>query len=278
MNLSKLIGVGLRHPHYSYVIENSPGVGWFEVHSENFFHQGGPSLEALIKIRKNYPISLHGVGLSLGSAEGISAKHLSILKNLIDYVDPFLVSEHLSWGYIDGNFLPDLLPIPYTKEGLKIFALNILQTQDFLKKEILIENPSSYIEYSVSEIEEVDFLVELCTKTSAKILLDVNNIYVSCYNHGWDPKQYLDKIPKNLVKEIHLAGHSIKEIGKAKTILIDTHDNFVCREVWELYDYAISRFGLVPTLLEWDANIPSFEVLLNESSKMIPFFKKYYEK
>ncbi len=274
--IAELIGVGLRHPHYSEVIENFPKVGWFEVHSENFFQKGGPALDMLMGLRKNYPISLHGVGLSLGSANGVLKEHLTRLRELINLIDPFLVSEHLSWGYIDGVYLPDLLPVPYTKESLANFIQNVNLTQDFFKREILIENPSSYLEYQATKIDEVDFLTELCKITGAKILLDVNNVFVSCYNHGWSAQQYIDQIPVNLVKEIHLAGHSTKQIAPNKIIRIDTHDNHVLEEVWELYDYAIRKFGLIPTLLEWDAKIPTFSEMLREANKAGKSLRKHY--
>jgi len=259
--------VGLRHPHYAEVLKERPPVDWFEVHSENFFHQGGPAVEGLLEVRKHYPISLHGVGLSLGSAKGVEKDHLIRLKELMAKVDPFLLSEHLSWSFLDGRFVPDLLPIPYNAESFDVLCRNIETTQDFLGREILIENPSSYLEFQCSTQEEVGFLVSLCESTGAKMLLDVNNVFVSSSNHGWDPKQYIHAIPKHLVKEIHLAGHSTKEIGNQKILRIDTHDNFVCQEVWELYALAIQRFGSVSTLLEWDDKIPALSVLVNEALK-----------
>jgi uncharacterized protein len=266
MKSNQLIGVGLRHPHYTQVIAEQPPIGWFEVHSENFFH-AVPALNSLRIIRNNYPISLHGIGLSLGSADGLITSHLNNLNNLIKEIDPFLISEHLSWGYISGTYLSDLLPIPYNEDSLNIFIKNIDQTQNFLKREILIENPSSYLEYNASNMVEVDFLVSICQRTGAKILLDVNNIFVSCYNHKWNPKEYIDKIPVNLVKEIHLAGHSTKYISENDSILIDTHDNIICKEVWDLYAYTIKKFRGVHTLIEWDINIPKLSTLIEEANK-----------
>lgn len=267
MTLNQLIGIGLRHPHYIEVINSQPDIGWFEVHSENFFHQGGPALDALRKIRETYAISLHGVGLSLGSSTGIDLVHLKKIKSLISEIDPFLVSEHLSWGKINNIFLPDLLPLPYTQESLNIICQNIQQTQDYLQREILIENPSSYLEYNTSELSEADFLVELCKKSGAKILLDINNIFVSAHNHQWDTKKYIDNIPADLVKEFHLAGHSHKNISENKIIKIDTHNNKVCDEVWMLYDFALSKFGPVHSLIEWDVDIPELNILLAEALK-----------
>lgn len=271
MTLNSLIGIGLRYPHYTQVIEERPSIGWFEVHSENFFSEGGNGINALIGISEHYPISLHGVGLSLGSSKGISTDHLKRLSNLIKRVQPKFVSEHLSWGYVDGIYLPDLLPVPYAEESFNTFRRNILVTQDFLKREILIENPSSYLEYNSSSQHESNFLVELCHRTGAKILLDVNNLFVSSWNHGWNTKEYIDSIPPDLVKEIHIAGHSIKALPNNNTLLVDTHNNHVCDEVWALYDYAIQRFGPIPSLLEWDEDIPSLDVLIDEASKCDPY-------
>lgn len=269
--MCQLIGIGLRHPHIRQVLEELPSVGWWEIHSENFFQAGGPSLENLLSIREHYRLSLHGVGLSLGSSSGIDEQHLSRLKNLIQQLDPFLVSEHLSWSRVGNLFLPDLLPIPYTKESLEVIARNIDQVQSYLGREILIENPSSYLEFASSEMEEVSFLITLCQKTGAKILLDVNNIFVSCSNHGWDMNKYIDSVPADLVREVHLAGHSIKSITPDQKIHIDTHDTTVDEAVWGLYGYAISKLGAKPTLLEWDAQIPSLDTLIKESRQALDY-------
>lgn len=266
MTLNPLIGIGLRAPHYKQVLEELPPIGWFEVHSENFFAQGGNLINLLHSVSAKYPISLHGVGLSLGS-KTISQWHLERLLKLIKRIQPCFISEHLSWGYVNGIFMPDLLPIPYNEESLDVLARNIQITQEFLNTDILIENPSSYIEYTASVKQEAAFLVELCQRTGAKILLDINNIFVSASNHNWDSKHYINSIPKHLVKEIHLAGHSIKKISHDEILRIDSHNNPVCNEVWDLYDYAIKRFGPTPTLIEWDADLPPLEILIKEASK-----------
>lgn len=278
MTLNQLIGIGLRHPHYLEVINSLPDIGWFEVHSENFFQSGGPTLSILKTIRKNYPISLHGVGLSLGSADGIDLNHLKKIKNLIHDIDPFLISEHLSWGKINHTFFPDLLPLPYTPESLNILCQNIQQVQDYLQREILIENPSSYLEYNDSVLTEADFLVELCKKSGAKLLLDINNIFVSAHNHQWDAKKYIDTIPVGLVKELHLAGHSHKTISDNKIIKVDTHNNKVCDNVWVLYDYALNKLGTTHTLIEWDTDIPELVVLLSEAEKAKQYCESYFDK
>lgn len=278
MTLNPLIGIGLRQPHYQQVLECKPKIGWFEVHSENFLYLDSPATKTLLEVRKSYPISLHGVGLSLGSAEGIESQHLYRLKNLISHVEPFMISEHLSWSMVGGNYLPDLLPIPYNHYTMQIFIKNISLAQDFLKRELMIENPSTYLEYRDSSWQEEDFLVTLCQITGAKILLDINNIYVSSVNHGWDAYKYLNTIPANLVGEIHLAGHTQRKIAEDQLLCIDTHDNFVCSEVWDLYAYAINKLGATHTLLEWDDKIPDFSILVNEATKAeqyLPVDKKY---
>lgn len=262
----QLVGVGLRHPHYSYVLENEPPIGWFEVHSENFFSEGGNTLHILDTIRENYPLSLHGIGLSLGSADGLDPHHLDRLKTLINRFSPFLVSEHLSWSRIQGIYFPDLLPLPYTQETLDILAQNIDQAQESLGRELLIENPSSYLEYKDSSFLETQFLKELCTKTGAKLLLDVNNVYVSASNHGWDAAAYLDDIPINLVGEIHLAGHDFRTFEDGEVLRIDTHSTPICKEVWDLFHYTVAKGVKAPTLIEWDADIPPFEVLMQEAT------------
>ncbi len=274
MSSNQLIGIGLRHPHIQQVLEERPPVGWWEVHSENFFQGGGPSVDNLLSIREHYPISLHGVGLSLGSSSGIDLEHLRRLKQLIRSVDPCLVSEHLSWSRVGGVYLPDLLPIPYTEESFEIICKNIDQVQNVLEREILIENPSSYLEFSTTRISENDFLISLCQRTGAKILLDVNNVFVSCENHGWDMKKYIDSFPSELVQEIHLAGHSIKAISSGQQLRIDTHDTNVDPLVWELFDYTLSKIGAKPTLLEWDSQIPTLAVLINEANKASQFLLK----
>lgn len=274
MQFESLIGLGLRHPHYQEVLTETPKVSWFEVHAENFFQAGGATPAFLSTIAKTYPISLHGVGLSLGSVGGLDFNHLKRLKNLINQIQPFLVSEHLSWGKIGHNHLPDLLPVPYTDESLAIFIENVSLAQDYLNCQLLIENPSSYLQYCETHWHEADFLTEVCRATGCKLLLDVNNVFVSCANHGWDAQLYLSKIPQDLVKEIHIAGHSFKKLSDNQLIRIDTHDQNVCNEVWQLYGLAIKRFGPQFTLLERDGNIPSLAELIKESMIALSFLKE----
>ncbi len=264
---SNLVGVGLRPPHYSYVLEETPPVGWLEIHPENYFMKGGLSLSYVDRLSETYPFSLHSIGVSLGSAQGVNQHHLSLVRDLVQRWQPFLLSDHLSWSRVDDAFFPDLLPVPYTDEALQVFSENIAQVQDFLGREILIENPSSYLEYKESCIEEAEFLNTLCKKTGAKILLDVNNIFVSASNHEWDACAYIDSIDPNLVKEVHLAGHARRTYDDGAEVLIDSHSTHVCDEVWNLYDYTIQRGIIVPTLIEWDSDLPEFNVLLKEAQK-----------
>jgi len=261
-----LIGLGLRHPHYQHVLEQGSSVDWFEVHSENFMHHGA-ARRLLMTVRDKYPLSLHGVGLSLGSADGVDKEHLCRLKELVCQLEPFLLSEHLSWSKINQTYYPDLFPLPYHAQSLQIVCDNIDLAQDYLNRTLLIENPSSYIEYTDSIYREVDFLIHVAQRTGAKILLDINNVVVSCHNHHWDPKAYILAIPSHLVAEIHLAGHSIKTLEDGTSLRIDSHDAPVCAEVWDLYAFALQRFHGCPTLLEWDQNIPEFTDLEQEAMK-----------
>ncbi len=261
-----LIGVGLRQPHYKDFIEGTPDIGWLEVHSENFFAEGGASIEFLHKIANKYPLSMHGVGLSLGSSDGLDKHHLTKLKKLISEVKPFLVSEHVSWSGFGGQFLNDLLPLPYNQESLEIICDNINYLQDFLGREILIENPSSYMAFDESSMSEWEFMRRAQEKTNCGLLLDLNNIFVSAYNHNFSSIDYIDHMPIKAVKEIHLAGPTKKQL-KNKEIFIDSHSTKVMAEVWQLYEYATGIFGAVPTLIEWDNNIPELSILLGEAEK-----------
>lgn len=259
-------GIGLRAEHYREVTETLPPSAWFEVHSENYFGEGGAPLSYLECVRQNYPISFHGVGLSLGSCDELNRRHLMQLKSLIDRFEPGLVSDHLSWSSVDGKYLNDLLPLPYTDEALELFIRHIEQAQEFLGREILVENPSSYLEYTHSTIPEWDFLSEVAKSSGCGILLDVNNIYVSATNLKFDALRYLRSLPRSRIKEIHLAGFTINRYPEGE-ILIDTHNALVSKEVWALYREAIDRFGALPTLIEWDKDLPPLQVLLDEAHR-----------
>jgi uncharacterized protein (UPF0276 family) len=255
-------GIGLRGPHYQEVLSTLPAVAWWEVHSENFFADGGASVAYLDKLRRHYPLSLHGVGLSLGSTDPLNITHLAKLKRLVDRCEPGLVSEHLSWSSIQGRYLNDLVPLPYTEEALAHVSERIRRVQGFLERQILIENVSSYLQFAHSTIPEWEFLAAVARDTGCGLLLDINNIYVNAVNHGFDPYDYLRAIDGNSIGELHLAGFT--DTGAC---LIDTHSAPVCAEVWELYEYAIRRYGAKPTLIEWDLEIPSLRTLVNEAQR-----------
>jgi uncharacterized protein (UPF0276 family) len=259
-------GIGLRAAHYAEVLEGRPGVGWLEVHSENYFGGGGRPLDYLERIRAHYPISLHGVGLSLGSTDPLHPAHLGKLKALVQRIEPGFVSDHLSWGSVDGRYFNDLLPLPYTEEALRHFCWRVIDAQEFLGRRILIENPSTYLQFAESIIPEPEFLREVARITGCGILLDVNNIHVSAFNHGFDAARYLDEIPPRCVGELHLAGHT--RVGDGRdALLIDTHSAPVSDPVWSLYERALQRFGPVPTLIEWDAELPPLATLVAEAGR-----------
>jgi len=260
-------GIGLRAPHHQDVIAQKPDVGFLEVHSENFFHLDSPHFKELEILRQDYPISLHGVGLSLGSADGLDAEHVAKLKALADRIDPAVVSEHVSWSRIGGVSVPDLLPVPMTKEALSIMSQNIDQVQNALGRPILVENPSAYLSFKSETISEPAFLEQLCQRTGCGLLLDINNIYVSAHNTGFDPIEYLDNIPAERVVEIHLAGYQINAVDDQGEIFVDAHNQAVHRPVWELYDTAMEILGDKATLIEWDNDLPDLETLVAEAKK-----------
>jgi uncharacterized protein len=258
-------GIGLRAPHMAEIIATRPAVGMLEVHAENYMG-GGPALRRLEAIRGQYPVSLHGVGLSLGSAEGIDATHLARLKDLTARIEPALVSEHLSWSVSDGIYLNDLLPLPYTEETLAVVAANVERVQQALGRAILVENPSTYLRFRHSVIPEPEFVGALAARSGCGILCDVNNIYVTSENFGLDAVAYLDALPPAAIGEIHLAGHFRGE-RQGRALLIDDHGARVTRPVWDLYEHAARRFGRVPTLIEWDKELPELAVLLAEARR-----------
>lgn len=257
-------GIGLRAEHHAAVVERRPAVGWLEVHSENHFAPAGVAHRALDRIREHYPISLHGVGLSLGSTDSMDREHLSQLRFAIERYQPALVSEHLCWGSVCGRHTNDLLPLPYTEEALRHFASRVREAQDALGRQLLIENVSSYLAFCDSALTEWNFLAALASESGCGILLDVNNIYVSAFNHGFDAHEYLAALPAAAVQEIHLAGHSSRNLD-GHQLLIDTHNTRVAPGVWALYEAAIARFGRIPTLIEWDTDLPALEVLVAEA-------------
>jgi len=259
-------GIGLRHPHVAAFLDASPAVGWVEVHSENYLGAGGVRLAALERIRRDRPVSCHGVGLSLGSAEGLDAAHLAALRALFDRLEPGIVSEHVSWSISGGVYFNDLLPLPLTEDALELFCANVSRAQDAFARRILVENPSTYLELSASRIPEPEFLAEIVRRTGCGLLLDVNNIEVSAHNRGFAAREYLAAVPAGAVGEIHVAGHAARTIG-GETVLIDDHGSAVRPSCWALLEAALSRTGPVPVLVEWDTDIPALDVLLAEAAK-----------
>jgi uncharacterized protein (UPF0276 family) len=259
------VGIGLRFPHHEHVLQTRPPVPWFEVHAENYFG-GGPVRRTLEAVRRDYPLSLHGVGLSLGSAEGLDSQHLRRLTELAGALQPGLVSEHLSWSIGGGRYLADLLPLPMTEEALDVVCRHVQQTQEALRRPILIENPSSYLQFEHSSIPEWEFLAAVADRTGCGILCDINNIFVSASNHGWDSLRYLDALPAAAIGEFHLAGHTELTLADGRQLRIDTHGARVAPPVLSLYEEALRRFGPRPTLIEWDTDVPAFEVLLAEAA------------
>ena len=252
-------GLGLRSVHYGDFLERQIPVDFVEVISENFMIDGGRPLDILDRVRQRYPVALHGVSMSIGSADGLDLEHLGRLKRLVDRIDPLFVSDHLCWTRIDGFNSHDLLPLPYTTEALDVVCSNVEQAQDTLGRAMLIENPSSYLVFAGADMTEWEFLAELCRRTGCELLLDINNIFVSATNHGFDALDYLSGIPAEKVRQIHLAGHS-----QGEALLIDTHDTPVPSSVWALYAAALARIGPVATMIERDDAIPPLADLLAE--------------
>jgi uncharacterized protein (UPF0276 family) len=252
-------GLGLRKPHYDDFLAGRVAVDFVEVISENFMVDGGRPRRILHEIRAQYPVALHGVSMSIGSADGIDGAYLARLRALVDAIDPLFVSDHLSWTRVDGFSSHDLLPLPYTEEALAIVCANIDRAQDALGRAMLIENPSSYIDFAPADMTEHEFLGHICARTGCGLLLDVNNAFVSASNHGFDPIAYLDALPHDRVRQIHLAGHS-----QGTDLLIDTHDRPVPQSVWDLYAYVLPRLGAVATMIERDDDIPPLADLLTE--------------
>jgi uncharacterized protein (UPF0276 family) len=255
-------GIGFRARHYREFLDGEPDVGWLEVHSENYFGDGGFDLHVLEHVRARYPISLHGVGLSLGSADGLRSHHLDKLARLVDRTEPALVSEHLCWGALDERHFNDLLPMPFTDEALALMIERVAQVQERLRRTILVENVSSYVTYRDSTMSEMEFLVELARRSGCGLLLDINNLHVNAVNHGNDAYAELARVPVGLVGEIHLAGHTVVD-----DLLVDDHGAQVAAPVWRLYEAACRRLGPVPALIEWDTDVPELPVLLGEAHR-----------
>lgn len=265
--LKPLAGLGLKPQHYQVVLESLPSLGFFEVHAENYMVAGGPFHHALGRIREHYQLSVHGVGLSIGSLRGLDSAHLDRLDALLQRYQPEQFSEHLAWSSHGGNFYNDLLPVPYTPQTLQLVCAHVDQVQSRLRRRMLIENPATYVEFASSSLSEGEFLSEVVRRTGCGLLLDVNNAYVSSVNHQRDPFALLDALPLAAVGEIHLAGFAEDTDAAGDRLLIDNHGAAVHEQVWRLYRYALQRTGPVATLIERDNDIPAFEVLLAEAQQ-----------
>ena len=262
-----LAGVGLKPCHCRTILESGPDIGFFEVHAENYMGAGGPPHRYLTEIRNRYPLSLHGVGLSIGGHQPLDRDHLRRLKDLIERYQPGLFSEHLAWSTHERTFFDDLLPLPYTPETLARVVQHIDDVQETLGRQMLLENPSTYLAFAESTYSEIDFIREALRRTGCGLLLDVNNVQVSSTNQQWDPVRYIDEYPLAHVQEIHLAGSSPDADERGRPLLIDTHDRPIDTNVWSLFEHAISKIGPTPTLIEWDAKVPSWPDLKAEADR-----------
>ena len=264
--MNPLIGIGLRPPHYDEIRQTLPGVGWLEVHSENYFERHSKGFEVLAELAGHYPVSLHGVGMSLGSADSLDPAHLRQLAALVATIAPVRVSEHLSWGSIGGRYFNDLLPLPYTEEALGVVERNVHRLQERLGRQVLVENPSCYLAFAHSTLSEPAFLAELARRTGCGLLLDANNIVVTAHNLRLDPGAWLDGLPVTAVGQYHLAGHAVND-ADGEPLLIDDHGSRVGEGVWALFDEIVRRYGPRPTLVEWDTDLPALDVLLGEARR-----------
>jgi hypothetical protein len=254
------VGVGLRAPHYRDFLERRPAVDWLEVHTENYLDSGGWDAHVLMQLRRDYPISLHGVGMGIGSARGFSQRHLERVRDVVERVEPALVSEHLCWGAVGDRHLNDLLPLPLTAEALALVCERVDQVQQALGRQILLENVSTYLRFRDDALSEAQFLAEVAARTGCGVLLDINNLFVNQCNHGEDAHAALLAVPQAIVGELHMAGHLV-----TPDAVVDHHGARVVPAVWDLYEEAIRRFGAVSTLIEWDTDIPALDVLLDEA-------------
>jgi uncharacterized protein (UPF0276 family) len=263
------VGIGLRHPHYADFMSATPPVDWVEVHSENYFGDGGYDLHVLEQVRRDLPVSLHGVGLGLGSAVPLHAPHLTKLKRLVDRIRPAVVSEHLCWGATRHRHLNDLLPLPLTDAALDHLCSRVDALQEALAQPVLLENVSTYVRFRDDQYGETAFLAELARRSGCGVLLDVNNLYVNQCNHGEDALAAIDALPSGAVGELHLAGHRVTEAA-----VIDDHGSAVVPAVWALYEYALARFGRLPTLIEWDTKVPPLDELLAQAEQARKVLKR----
>lgn len=263
--LSPRAGAGLKAEHIGAILADDVRLAFFEVHAENYMGRGGAPHAALTTIRHEFPVSVHGVGLSIGGAGPLDQGHLRRLKDVVERYEPVLVSEHLAWSTHEDTYYNDLLPVPYTEEVLERVVSHIGEVQETLGRQILLENPSTYVSFEQSTMSELEFISTVAKRTGCGLLLDINNVFVSATNHAFSPQTYLDQFPLSLVREIHLAGHAEEIDDHGARLLIDAHDRPVADPVWELYDRVIEATGPIPTLIEWDNDVPEWEVLKSEA-------------
>ncbi len=261
-------GIGLRPKHWNQILEQKPSIDWFEIISENFMDTHGKPMRVLEKIRENYPVVCHGVSLSIGSSDPLNTEYLKNLKTLADKIEPVWVSDHLCWTGVERHNSFDLLPLPQTDLVVKHIVDRIQQVQEFLQRRIVIENVSSYVSFKESDMHEWEFITEIAKRSGCGILLDINNVYVNAFNHNFDAKKYIEHIPSEHLAQFHLAGHTNRG-----TFLFDTHSAAMIEPVWDLYRFAVQHFGKIPTLVEWDQDIPELEVLLDERKKAMEIEK-----
>ncbi|MDF2939521.1 MAG: hypothetical protein K0R66_163 [Gammaproteobacteria bacterium] len=261
-SLESTVGVGLRSQHYSYILEHSPKVSWFEILTDNYLDHSSPAFDKLLRIREQYPFIMHGVGLSIGGSDPLNLAYLKQMKALAQSLEPAFISDHFCWTSYQGRYSHELLPLPYTNEAIKHIVARVLEVQDFLKRPILLENISSYLHFECSEMSEAEFINNIARQSGCGILLDINNIYVNSQNHGFQALEYLQNISTEVVKQFHLAGYE-----KTEKFLIDNHGAPVYPEVWALYRSAVERFGAKPTCIEWDNHVPTWQVLMEENHK-----------
>ena len=264
--IGDLAGTSFKHEHLPAILAEDKRSGFFEVHAENYMGAGGPPHRALETVRRDYPLSLHGVCMSIGGPQPLDKAHLSRFRGLVERYEPALVSEHLAWSTHETAYLNDLLPLPYTEATLATVCDHIDEVQSAIRRPILLENPSTYLAFRESTMSETDFIRRVAQRTGCGLLLDVNNVFVSAVNHGYSPLQYLSEFPLSVVGEIHLAGHTEQTDDEGDLLLSDSHDKPVANEVWELYERVIRRRGPVPTLIEWDSKIPDWTVLKAEAA------------
>lgn len=266
-HMLELSGIGLRAPHVRELLDSKENIGFLEAHSENYFGGGLPRKQ-IRQIADMYPVTLHGVGLSLGRADGLDQNHICQIQSLVDELNPVFVSEHLTWSGYSHRHVPDLLPVPFINEALDVFADHVSEFQDRIGRQILVENPSNYLAFANLDYTETEFLNALAERTGCGLLLDINNIAVSAHNLGYDALAYVNDIKADgRVKQFHLAGYQVNELEGGEKVYLDTHGKPIYPEVWELYAHALRRFGDVPTLIEWDTDIPALDVLIAEAAK-----------